>query len=177
MRWLPLPLPPPSFLLLLSFLSSLKASRSDSKGSFDRGFSTDFDRHGNLYIPHPGPVNYSGAGPEVDRAWEELTFGDYFPVSEEEAMNAFHYGLDELYNPQVEGYEVGIDMFHTLHCVYIMCAGDISPIPVKYHAATRWGDKSYAYSDVPHTCRNFGQIQDWMHARFGSLDKKQAYAA
>ena len=35
----------------------------------------DIDRHGQLYIPHPGPVNYSGAGPEVDRAWKELTWG------------------------------------------------------------------------------------------------------
>lgn len=53
-----------------------------------------------------------------------------------------------------------------------MCAGDISPIPVKYHPNSAVGEKSYVYSDVPHTCRNFDKIQKWMLDRFHSSSQK-----
>ena len=44
-----------------------------------------------------------------------------------------------------------------------MCAGDMTPIPVKYRAGI---EKNYVVSDVMHTCRNFDRLRDWMLERF-----------
>lgn len=43
--------------------------------------TTDYNHRGELWIPHPSPVNYSGVGPAVDKAWEDLVWGQYAPCS------------------------------------------------------------------------------------------------
>ena len=59
-----------------------------------------------------------------------------------------------------------------MHCVehirqYIMCAGDMTPVPIRYDQSLNDG---YMVSDVKHTCRNFGKLQEWASERFnGSL--------
>lgn len=59
-----------------------------------------------------------------------------------------------------------------VHCIeqirqYIMCAGDMTPTPTIYNEARK---HSYIDSDVTHTCRNFGQLRDWLSQRYnGSL--------
>ena len=56
---------------------------------------------------------------------------------------------------------------HEEHCVdqirqYIMCHGDLTPIPTRYYASV--GD-NYVMSDVTHTCRNFKRIREWVDRR------------
>ena len=44
----------------------------------------------------------------------------------------------------------------------LMCHGDMTLIP------TEWTDylgRNYVNSDVPHTCRNFGKLRDWVVSR------------
>jgi len=57
----------------------------------------------------------------------------------------------------------------TEHCIdhirqFLMCSGDMTLIP------TMWSDhiqRNYVESDVPHTCRNFGKLRDWLTRRWG----------
>ena len=44
----------------------------------------------------------------------------------------------------------------------LMCAGDMTLIP------TEWTDhlgRNYVNSDVPHTCRKFDKLRDWVVSR------------
>ncbi|KAK1757773.1 hypothetical protein QBC47DRAFT_376957 [Echria macrotheca] len=57
---------------------------------------------------------------------------------------------------------------HQDHCIeqirqYIMCTGDMTPIPTKYYPGL---GRNYVDSDVPHTCRNFEMLHDWMVDRY-----------
>jgi hypothetical protein len=61
----------------------------------------------------------------------------------------------------------------TGHCIeqlrqYVMCSGDLTPIPTRYVPALR---RNYVDSDFPpHTCRNFDKIHQWIMERaHGSL--------
>lgn len=54
------------------------------------------------------------------------------------------------------------------HCLdqlrqYVMCAGDMTPIPTKYYPGK---GRNYVLSDVPHTCRNFDKLREWQWSRF-----------
>lgn len=57
---------------------------------------------------------------------------------------------------------------HMNHCLdqlrqYVMCAGDMTPIPTKYYPGK---GRNYVLSDVPHTCRNFEALREWQTGRF-----------
>lgn len=57
---------------------------------------------------------------------------------------------------------------HQDHCIeqlrqYVMCSGDMTPIPTKYYPAL---GRNYVDSDRPHTCRNFAKLQRWMVDRY-----------
>ncbi|KAK4214178.1 hypothetical protein QBC37DRAFT_482433 [Rhypophila decipiens] len=57
---------------------------------------------------------------------------------------------------------------HQDHCIeqirqYVMCSGDMTPIPTKYYPGL---GRNYVESDVPHTCRNFDLLHDWMVDRY-----------
>ncbi|KAM7214393.1 protein of unknown function (DUF3328) domain containing protein [Rhypophila decipiens] len=57
---------------------------------------------------------------------------------------------------------------HRDHCLeqlrqYIMCHGDMTPIPTKYYKGL---GRNYVLSDAPHTCRNFEKLQSWMMERY-----------
>ncbi|CRG91662.1 hypothetical protein PISL3812_08712 [Talaromyces islandicus] len=163
-----------------------------------------YSENGTYYVPHPAAINYTAdPSPELDRAWEELTWGRYIVLTEQEAKDAFEeqFGdVQQFWSPSRGGYISGFDMFHTLHCLdrvrqrfypeyyvqedlykhrvhhlhcleqirqYIMCSGDMTPVPTRYNAARK---HSYVDSDVTHTCRNFGQLRNWLSERFnGSL--------
>ncbi|KAF2104954.1 hypothetical protein NA57DRAFT_71153 [Rhizodiscina lignyota] len=78
-------------------------------------------RNGSAWVPDPGPIDYVGhPTPELDEAWEKLLRDRYFMITEEEARAAFPTEWKEAYAKMPggeEGYLVGLDMFHTLHCV------------------------------------------------------------
>ncbi|KAI1842115.1 hypothetical protein JX266_011648 [Neoarthrinium moseri] len=81
-----------------------------------------FDENGTYWIPDPGSIKYIGEpDAEIDKNWDDATWGRYFLVTEDEARQAFseRYGDDVswLWNDHAGGYVVGIDMFHTLHCL------------------------------------------------------------
>ncbi|KAK4444366.1 hypothetical protein QBC34DRAFT_360343 [Podospora aff. communis PSN243] len=133
--------------------------------------------------------------PEIDEAWEEITAGRYFLITAEEATDAFGSASDLYWNDKVGGYMAGIDMFHALHCLnrlrqafwpdyypqsthhntyihrehcidhirqMLMCHGDMTLIPTEW---TGFLGRNYVNSDVPHTCRNFGKLRDWVVSR------------
>jgi hypothetical protein len=55
----------------------------------------------------------------------------------------------------------------TGHCIdqirqYIMCSGDITPIPTRYFSSR---DRNYVDSDVVHTCRDFESLRQWISDR------------
>jgi hypothetical protein len=57
---------------------------------------------------------------------------------------------------------------HMDHCIdqvrqYIMCSGDMTAIGTKYYPGL---GRNYVDSDVPHTCRNFERLRDWMVDRY-----------
>ncbi|CAK7210362.1 hypothetical protein SCUCBS95973_000753 [Sporothrix curviconia] len=169
--------------------------------SFTGGVS--FNEKGEMYKPHPGKDTYVGASPLVDKEWDVLTFGGrYFIISDDEARETFGPGYQEYYNEQFGGYVIGLDMFHTLHCLnnlrklihpeyypvvddprakmhdshcidqlrqQVMCAGDATPVPVKWHTAAQ---RSYVESDVVHTCRNFRQLKNFTLERFYRSDAR-----
>lgn len=65
---------------------------------------------------------------------------------------------------------------HRNHCLeqirqYVMCAGDLSPVPTKYYDGL---GRNYVDSDIPHTCRNFGNIQKWMWDRYKASHPNEA---
>ncbi|KAH8891214.1 hypothetical protein GQ53DRAFT_823846 [Thozetella sp. PMI_491] len=156
--------------------------------------------NGTIFVPHPDPIEYNGYGHDIDLAWERLIGGRYIRITEEEAFEAFGESYVEYWDEQRKGFVIGFDMFHTLHCLneirkltpeklqltetdsharihhfhclsqirqFIICSGDMTPIPTVYYPAS---DHNYVDSDVPHTCRNFGRLRDWLWERFnGSL--------
>ena len=61
---------------------------------------------------------------------------------------------------------------HYHHCLsqirqYVMCAGDMTPIPTRYYPSI---GRNYVDSDMPHTCRNFDKLRDWLTGRYYSVD-------
>lgn len=53
------------------------------------------------------------------------------------------------------------------HCLdhirqYVMCAGDLTPIPTRYTSAI---GRNFAFSDAVHTCRNFQSARNWLTER------------
>jgi hypothetical protein len=59
---------------------------------------------------------------------------------------------------------------HYHHCFsqirqYIMCAGDMTPIPTKFYPAI---GRNYVDSDMVHTCRNFKQLREWTTERYNA---------
>ncbi|KAF2663827.1 hypothetical protein BT63DRAFT_460949 [Microthyrium microscopicum] len=211
------------WLLVLTFacttIALLVSSSSEASDSCKerKGWTTDFmpatpaieheivyfsgspaiAENGSLFIPNPDPVRYIGEpNAEVDKNWDELTWGRYFLITEDEAKSAWGDDVGEFWDEKQGGYVAGIDMFHTLHCVdqirkllhaphynitistntalhrdhcleqirqYIMCAGDLTPIPTKFYSGL---GRNYVDSDYPHTCRNFQKLHDWVLDRY-----------
>jgi hypothetical protein len=65
------------------------------------------------------------------------------------------------------------------HCLeqvrqYIMCAGDLTPIPTRYYPAL---GRNYVDSDYPpHTCRSWDRLRGWVSDRInGSLAIKPKF--
>lgn len=57
---------------------------------------------------------------------------------------------------------------HRGHCIdqirqYVMCAGDMTPYGMRWFPNP---GRYYADSDVTHTCRDFGKLQDWTANRY-----------
>lgn len=110
-------------------------------GTYEKGWKTDFeparqyisteqvrftgspafDLENNYFVPNPDPITYVGdPSPEVDRAWDELTWGRYILITRDEAVAALTdtFGdVEQFWSPKRGGYIAGVDMFHTLHCL------------------------------------------------------------
>lgn len=94
-----------------------------------------FYDNGTLYIPNPDAIKYVGEpSAEIDKAWEDLTDGKfpktvresmtetialdrYILITEEEARDTWGSEYVGFWDPYRGGYEVGLDVFHTLHCL------------------------------------------------------------
>jgi hypothetical protein len=78
-----------------------------------------FDDHGRFFLANPSPINYTGAGPEVDAAWDNITLEGQrdFLISEKEARELWPNDYKVHWNNNKNGYVVGLDLFHALHCL------------------------------------------------------------
>ncbi|CZR52525.1 uncharacterized protein PAC_02402 [Phialocephala subalpina] len=115
-----------------------RTQHATGPGSFATGFRTEFEnikniikeeptmfwggprwhQNGTSYkIHNPNEPMYVGPPSDrIDEAWDELLVGRYFTVTEGEAESTFGkpHGL---HNHKNLGYLIGLDVFHTLHCV------------------------------------------------------------
>ncbi|KAH8680834.1 hypothetical protein BX600DRAFT_504586 [Xylariales sp. PMI_506] len=127
-------------ILLIAALLTTRLRSGQPLGSFEAGFETEFadardtievvetrfngspsfTADGTIFIPNPDPIRYVGdpsLHPEIDENWDKLTYGRYFRITPEEMSEAFGEGFEQYWDEKNGGYVVGIDMFHTLHCV------------------------------------------------------------
>ncbi|MCJ1355240.1 MAG: hypothetical protein MMC33_005231 [Icmadophila ericetorum] len=73
---------------------------------------------GTMYVPNPDPVKYVGEPSwEIDMAWHNLSGDRDFLITEAEAKELWPNDYPVHWHHEKGGYLVGLDMFHTLHCV------------------------------------------------------------
>lgn len=67
---------------------------------------------------------YVGASPEVDKAWNALSYdiGDQVITNEEREIIGMPTSHLKAIDPKtgIEGYRVGLEVFHQLHCVNLL---------------------------------------------------------
>ncbi len=170
-------------------LSSIRVQRQQFYGSLD--FK---DRFG--FIPPGSPsLKYVGADAEVDAAWDELTVGRYFLLTEQEAREAYGNSIEKYWNVHHGGYVAGLDVLHTLHCLNHIrmslypayypqdpqhglmhkahCVDHLRQLAMCHSdltpVPTQWFDglsRNYINSSREHTCRDFRQVREWASERF-----------
>ncbi|KAK4444363.1 hypothetical protein QBC34DRAFT_475069 [Podospora aff. communis PSN243] len=78
----------------------------------------EFDENGTFTVKHKSPIDYVGPpSPEVDQAWADLTGERDFLISEKEARELWGDEFRVHWHHRKKGYSVGLDVFHTLHCL------------------------------------------------------------
>ncbi|KAJ4424905.1 hypothetical protein N0V82_000408 [Gnomoniopsis sp. IMI 355080] len=161
----------------------------------------DFEMDGHEFlVVEPDEKIYVGdSWDEIDRNWEELLWGRYFSISEDEAKSLWPDKYLEYVDPIKSGWTGGFDVFHQLHCLNQIRQAlhrDIYP-EVPIHGAVHtehcinhlrqaimcWGTttviptkyfpgyrSTYVVTDAVHTCRAFDPIRELTKERFnGSL--------
>ncbi|KAL0930699.1 uncharacterized protein CTRU02_214774 [Colletotrichum truncatum] len=111
-----------------------------SGGSFKSGFDTEFgpakkyiqleqrkfygapviDDDGGMYLSNLDPIRYFGdpaKHPEVDKNWKKLVDGRFFRITEQEARQAWGEDHYKYWHYDMDGYVVGLEVFHALHCL------------------------------------------------------------
>ncbi|KAI1842108.1 hypothetical protein JX266_011641 [Neoarthrinium moseri] len=74
--------------------------------------------NGTVYVPHQDGIRYVGApSPQLDHAWEQLVGGRYFLITEQEAKATWGPDYRGYWSQARGGYVLGLDVFHTLHCL------------------------------------------------------------
>lgn len=81
------------------------------------------------------------------------------------ALNPEHYGS---HGHEKRSKDPKNILLHQDHCIeqlrqYIMCSGDMTPIPTKFYATL---GRNYVDSDALHTCRNFEGLHSWTMDRY-----------
>ncbi|KAK2595877.1 hypothetical protein N8I77_013669 [Diaporthe amygdali] len=125
-------------LTVVFALLYLREKINSAGGGYEQGWPTDFvsirghieterrtftgapaiRRNGTVYVPHQDSVRYVGApSPEIDHAWEQLVGGRYFLITEEEAKATWGTDYRDYWSEARGGYVLGLDVFHTLHCL------------------------------------------------------------
>ncbi|KAH8811617.1 hypothetical protein F5884DRAFT_749984 [Xylogone sp. PMI_703] len=178
----------------LPFQSTLREVRfSGAPHFYDNG--TSYIPQVDKNASWPENETYFGPpSQEIDDAWQNLWAPWGFSISEEEAKAAFGDKYVEYYDAVEGGYTAGLDIFHTLHCVdfvrrafnlerypftplhgplhlqhcidiirqSIICYGSTTLIPTKYY---RGIGHNYIDSNQVHTCRDIGELRDWVRER------------
>ncbi|KAH8898711.1 hypothetical protein GQ53DRAFT_877812 [Thozetella sp. PMI_491] len=162
-----------------------------------------YDDQGLFYVQNPAEIDYVGEpSPLIDQAWYNLSAQRDFLLSEEEAKALWPNDYMKHWHHTFKGYLVGIDAFHTLHCLYyypeyyhikpgheesavthrghcieqirqyVMCNADLTPYGMRWYPNP---GREYADSDVTHTCRNWDKIRDFTRERWLS-DEMEAWS-
>ncbi|KAK0718662.1 hypothetical protein B0T26DRAFT_713864 [Lasiosphaeria miniovina] len=118
----------------------------------------------------------SSWGEDIDSYWDEQRGGyvagfDLFHTLHclnnlRKALNPGHYGSSG-HGHKTRSSPASTAM-HQDHCIeqirqYIMCSGDMTPIPTKFYPSL---GRNYVESDVPHTCRDVEPLRRWMVDRY-----------
>ncbi|KAF2094131.1 hypothetical protein NA57DRAFT_60771 [Rhizodiscina lignyota] len=146
-------------------------------------------RHGTIFYEARN-VKMSGIDSEIDSVIDRYFliteeeardhWGDEYDQYWNYAAGGYRAGLDMFHTlhcvheirkwlfPRYYSIRMSEDqLLHQGHCIeqirqYIMCAGDITPVPTKYFPGL---GRNYVVSDVTHTCRDFQAIRDWVSER------------
>ncbi|KAK0755810.1 hypothetical protein N5P37_011684, partial [Trichoderma harzianum] len=80
--------------------------------------NAEYDENGQSFIPNPSPIDYIGPpSPAVDDAWRNLTGERDFMITKDEARALWPDEYEIHWHHRKGGYTVGLDVFHTLHCL------------------------------------------------------------
>ncbi|KAJ5360007.1 hypothetical protein N7517_009198 [Penicillium concentricum] len=124
-------------LAVMIILLLLQIFMQDSKcyGKFENGFDTDlvaaksqielekvmftggihFNPDGSVYIKDiPGPKYVGPPSPEIDKAWDELLYGQIVNLPESQVPDVKDRTF---FRPEYQAYETGLDAVHQLHCI------------------------------------------------------------
>ncbi|TIC95047.1 hypothetical protein CH35J_008771 [Colletotrichum higginsianum] len=142
---------------------------------------------------------------EIDHNWEQLHWGRFFLLSEEEARAAWGPDYTKYWAPREGGYVAALEVMHTVHCLdHIRQAfwPEVYPVKNPIHGAKHRDhciehlrqmtlcnadltpipsiyfigvEDNYINSDRPHTCRNFQKIRDWVSERFNGTSRVAPY--
>lgn len=93
----------------------------------------------------PGVTEFIGNGTEIDDNWHELIKDRYFVISEEEAKAAWPNDYQKYYHTAA-GWYVGLDVFHTLHCVVSVVVVVVVIVKIKLVPGRLTDDRRIVYA-------------------------------
>lgn len=120
-----------SLLLAMMIDTPSLRPRAQGLGTFAEGYATDFitarkhiqvsqlrftggpafDEHGRIYVPNPSPKIFVGDPaqyPEIDYNWDNLTYGRYVLVTQDEAISTWgEDNISQYWDKQRGGYVTG----------------------------------------------------------------------
>ncbi|KAF4816065.1 Cyclochlorotine biosynthesis protein O [Colletotrichum siamense] len=138
---------------------------------------------------------------DIDHNWEQLHWGRFFLLTEDEAKKAWGPGYEKYWAPREGGYIAALEVMHTVHCLdHIRRAfyPDIYPNKNPIHGTKHRDhciehlrqiilcnsdltpipsifyigvEDNYINSDRPHTCRNFQKIREFVSDRFNGSSR------
>ncbi|KAJ6142743.1 hypothetical protein N7471_002196 [Penicillium samsonianum] len=209
--------------MILLLLFQIYMQDSNCYGKFEKGFDTDlvaakgqielqqvlftggihFNPDGSVYIKDtPGPKYVGSPSPEIDKAWDELLYGQIVNLPESQVPDVKDRTF---FRTEYQAYETGLDSVHQLHCINQMRKAyspeyypnlDLSPHGTKIHIdhcldylrqSIQCGadmtpvvlyyepaiNMSLPNFEQVHTCRNWDKLHAWSVAAADASPRDQ----
>ncbi|KAJ5589370.1 hypothetical protein N7537_012048 [Penicillium hordei] len=122
-------------VMIIFLLFQIYMQDSKCYGKFENGFDTDlvaaksqielqqvlftggihFHPNGSVYIKDtPGPKYVGTPSPEIDKAWDDLLYGQIVNLPESDVPDVKDRTF---FRTEYQAYETGLDSVHQLHCI------------------------------------------------------------